>query len=89
MVLLIAGKVTNLAVVLRSSVLSTSKHKRVSNQYIVSSLDKYPQPISSLKGTTTLVSLCGLHKENQASIDLRSIGLLRHDMSGSQVFPSP
>ncbi|XP_054807733.1 protein ROOT INITIATION DEFECTIVE 3-like [Prosopis cineraria] len=53
------GKITNLVVVQRSSMLSTSNHRRASNQYTVSSLDKYPQLINSSKekGTTTLHSL--------------------------------
>ncbi|KAE9610131.1 putative transcription factor WD40-like family [Lupinus albus] len=73
------GKVTNLVVVMRSSMLSRSKsnHKKVSNQYIVSPLDKCSEPYNSMKGATTLVSLCGLYKENQSSIDLRSACLLR------------
>ncbi|KAE9612371.1 putative transcription factor WD40-like family [Lupinus albus] len=75
------GKVTNLVVVMRSSMLSRSKsnHKKVSISilFIVSPLDKCSEPYNSMKGATTLVSLCGLYKENQSSIDLRSACLLR------------
>ncbi|XP_019463070.1 PREDICTED: protein ROOT INITIATION DEFECTIVE 3-like [Lupinus angustifolius] len=78
------GKVTNLVVVMRSSMLSKSNHKKVSNQYIVSPLHKCHEPYNSFKGATTLVSLCGLYKENQSSIDLRSATLLRHHTSYSQ-----
>ncbi|KAI9108783.1 hypothetical protein K1719_020088 [Acacia pycnantha] len=53
------GKITNLAVVQQSSMRSASNHRKASNQYTVSSLDKYPQPIDSWKGkgSTTLHAL--------------------------------
>ncbi|TKY55314.1 ROOT INITIATION DEFECTIVE 3 protein [Spatholobus suberectus] len=78
------GKVTNLVVVSRSSLLPTSNHRRVSNQYYVSPLDKYPQLINSFKGTTTLLSLCRHPRGNQTCINLRSTGLLRQRNSSSQ-----
>ncbi|XP_028765047.1 protein ROOT INITIATION DEFECTIVE 3 [Neltuma alba] len=53
------GKITNMVVVQRSSMLSASNRRKASNQYTVSALDKYPQLISLSKGkgTTTLHSL--------------------------------
>ncbi|RDX64740.1 Protein ROOT INITIATION DEFECTIVE 3, partial [Mucuna pruriens] len=75
------GKVTNLVVVSRSSLSSSSNHRRFSNQYYVSPLDKYPELFNSCKGTTTLLSLCRLYKGNQTSIDLKSDGLLRQNIS--------
>ncbi|KAJ1413276.1 WD40/YVTN repeat-like-containing domain superfamily [Sesbania bispinosa] len=78
------GNATNLLVVPRSSVLFASNHRRVTDQYFVSPLDKYPQLINSSRGTTTLRSLCRLYKEKQASIDLRSTCLLRQNMFSSQ-----
>ncbi|KAK7291561.1 hypothetical protein RIF29_06803 [Crotalaria pallida] len=78
------GRVTNLAVVMWSSMLSTSNNKKVPGQYIIPPLDKYSEPYSPFKGATTLISLCDLYKENQTCIDLRSMGLLRHVMPSSQ-----
>ncbi|XP_027337416.1 protein ROOT INITIATION DEFECTIVE 3-like [Abrus precatorius] len=83
------GKVTNLVVVPRSSVLSTSNQRRVSNQYPISPLNKYPQLINLSKGTTTLLSLRRLYKENQTCIDLRSTGFSRQKISGSQKADMP
>ncbi|XP_020217537.1 protein ROOT INITIATION DEFECTIVE 3 isoform X2 [Cajanus cajan] len=78
------GKVTNLVIVSRSALVSASKYETVSNKYYVSPLDKYPQLINSFKGTTTLLSLCPLHKGNQTCIDLRSSDLSRQKISSSQ-----
>ncbi|KAK7330606.1 hypothetical protein VNO77_24804 [Canavalia gladiata] len=83
------GKVTNLVVVPRSSVLSASNHRRVSNQYAISPLNKYPELLNSFRGTTTLLSLCRLYQENQTCIDLRSTGLLRQKVSASQKADMP
>ncbi|XP_061366533.1 protein ROOT INITIATION DEFECTIVE 3-like [Gastrolobium bilobum] len=78
------GKVTNIVVVPRSSVLHTSNNRRISNEYNVSPLEKYSQSINSSNGTNTLLSLCRLYKEKQTCIDLRSSGFLRQNMSCSQ-----
>lgn len=85
MIFLLAGKVTNLVVINRSLVLSTSNHTRATNQYTVSPLDKCPLQMNSYKRTTTLVSLSRLYKEKQTYIDLRSSNLLRQSISDSQV----
>lgn len=85
MILFLTGKVNNLVVVPRSSVLSSSHMRRVLNQYTVSQLEKYPQLINSSKESMTLLSLCRLYKEKQSSINLRSTGFLRQNMLGSQV----
>jgi len=88
MILLKAGKVTNLVIVSRSSLLPTPNHRRVPNQYHVSQLEKYPQLVNSFKGTTTLLSLRPLYTGIQTDIDMESIGLLKQKISSSQVFPS-
>jgi len=68
-IVLTAGRVTNLVVVSRSSLLPTSKNKRVSNEYTISPLDKYPPLSNSIRGTTTLHSLGPPNGGNQTSID--------------------
>jgi len=82
-ILLIAGKVTNLVVVSRSSLLSTSKNKRVSNEYNISPLDKYLQLSNSITGT---LHSCPLYKGNQTCIDLKSFDLLKQKIFDTQVF---
>ncbi|KAI5417240.1 hypothetical protein KIW84_042022 [Lathyrus oleraceus] len=79
-----AAKVTNLVVILRSSILSTLNHTRGSNQYNVSPLGKSPLQINGHNETTSLHSLCRLFQEKQTYIDLRSTGLLRQNISDSQ-----
>ncbi|KAL5186401.1 Protein ROOT INITIATION DEFECTIVE 3 [Glycine soja] len=78
------GKVTNLVIVSRSSLLPTPNHRRVPNQYHVSQLEKYPQLVNSFKGTTTLLSLRPLYTGIQTDIDMESIGLLKQKISSSQ-----
>ncbi|CAL5198134.1 unnamed protein product [Lathyrus oleraceus] len=78
------AKVTNLVVILRSSILSTLNHTRGSNQYNVSPLGKSPLQINGHNETTSLHSLCRLFQEKQTYIDLRSTGLLRQNISDSQ-----
>lgn len=82
----LAAKVTNLVVILRSSILSTLNHTRGSNQYNVSPLGKSPLQINGHNETTSLHSLCRLFQEKQTYIDLRSTGLLRQNISDSQVY---
>ncbi|KAL2321699.1 hypothetical protein Fmac_026078 [Flemingia macrophylla] len=83
------GKATNLVVVSRSSLVSTPKYGRVSNQYYVSPLNKYPEFFNSFEETTTLLSLRLLHEGNQTCIDLRSSTLLRQKISSSQKAQEP
>ncbi|VVA21756.1 PREDICTED: WD [Prunus dulcis] len=61
------GAVTNLAVIPQSSLLSVSNHRRVSNAFGVSSLDKYPQPPNSSKEKMPLLSSCHFLKGNQTT----------------------
>ena len=61
-----------LTVIPQSSLHSVSNHQRVSNQFHVSLLDKYPQPANSFKGTITPPSLCHSYEEKQTSLDFRS-----------------
>ncbi|XP_017434636.2 protein ROOT INITIATION DEFECTIVE 3-like isoform X2 [Vigna angularis] len=78
------GKVTNLVVVSRSSLLSTSKNRRVSNEYIISPLDKYPQLSNSIKGT--------LHSSlyrGKTCIDLKSSELLKQKIFDTQKVDVP
>ncbi|XP_039688988.1 protein ROOT INITIATION DEFECTIVE 3 isoform X2 [Medicago truncatula] len=82
-------KVTNLVVIPRSPAFSASNNTRELKRYIVSPLDKCPLQISRYKETTTLLSLCRLFKEKQTYIDLRSTGLLRQNMFGSQKTDMP
>ncbi|GAV56525.1 WD40 domain-containing protein, partial [Cephalotus follicularis] len=62
------GALTNLVVIPQSSVLPVSNNKRASNQYRVSSLDKYPQPANTSNGLITLLPSCSSLKEDQTSI---------------------
>ncbi|GMY15092.1 protein ROOT INITIATION DEFECTIVE 3-like [Fagus crenata] len=71
------GAVTNLTVIPQSSLHSVSNHQRVSNQFHVSLLDKYPQPANSFKGTITPPSLCHSYEEKQTSLDFRSTDSLQ------------
>ncbi|XP_047150144.1 protein ROOT INITIATION DEFECTIVE 3-like [Vigna umbellata] len=80
-----AGKVTNLVVVSLSSLLSTSKNRRVSNEYIISPLDKYPQLSNSIKGTLH----SSLYRGNQTCIDLKSSELLKQKIFDTQKVDVP
>ncbi|KAB5525117.1 hypothetical protein DKX38_022866 [Salix brachista] len=60
------GAVTNLVVIPRSA----SNHRRVSNQFRVSVLNKCPQPANSSNGILTLLHTCSSPKDHQAPVDL-------------------
>lgn len=65
--LLLPGAVTNLVVIPQSSLLSVSNHRRVSNAFGVSSLNKYPQPPNSSKEKIPLLSSCHFLKGNHTT----------------------
>ncbi|KAF9668004.1 hypothetical protein SADUNF_Sadunf15G0081700 [Salix dunnii] len=61
------GAVTNLVVIPRSA----SNHRRVSNQFRVSVLNKCPQPANSSNGILTLLHTCSSPKDHQAPVDFK------------------
>lgn len=75
------GAVTNMTVIPQSSLLSVSNHPRVSNQFHVSLLDKYPLPANSCKGKITLPSSSYSFKEKHISLDFRSTDSLNQHIS--------
>ncbi|KAL9326603.1 hypothetical protein ACSQ67_007248 [Phaseolus vulgaris] len=82
---LLKGRVTNLVVVSLSSLHSTPRNRRASNEYSVSQLDKHPQ--NSIQGIATLLSLCPPYRGNQSAID--SSGLLKQKIVEKQKVDIP
>lgn len=66
------GPVTNLAVIPQSSLLPVSNHRKDSDAFGVSVLDKYPQPANSSNEKITLFSPCHSLKGNQISINFQT-----------------
>ncbi|KAJ6339605.1 hypothetical protein OIU77_007540 [Salix suchowensis] len=61
------GAVTNLVLIPRSA----SNHRRVSNQFRVSVLNKCPQPANSSNGILTLLHTCSSPEDHQAPVDFK------------------
>ncbi|XP_031738866.1 protein ROOT INITIATION DEFECTIVE 3 [Cucumis sativus] len=74
------GRITNLVAIPRSSLISTSNRKRVSNQSSMSSLDKYPQPANLMKSTIPLFSSIQPLGENLNSIRFTSTSSLNQQI---------
>ncbi|KAM3751965.1 hypothetical protein ACB098_04G152200 [Castanea mollissima] len=83
------GAVTNMTVIPQSSLLSVSKNQRVSNQFHVSLLEKYPQPANSFKGTLNLLSLGHSFEEKQTSLDFQSTDSLQQHISDLEKKQTP
>ena len=77
-----------MTVIPQSSLLSISKNQRVSNQFHVSLLEKYPQPANSFKGTLNLLSFGHSFEEKRTSVDFQSTDSLQQHISDLEVFPS-
>ncbi|CAK7336679.1 unnamed protein product [Dovyalis caffra] len=83
------GAVTNLVVIPRSSLHSASNHRRVSNQFRVSLLDKCPQPANSSNGILTLLHTCSSPKGHQSSVDFGITNLLDRQIFEMQQGQTP
>lgn len=77
-----------MTVIPQSSLLSISKNQRVSNQFHVSLLEKYPQPANSFKGTLNLLSFGHSFEEKRTSVDFQSTDSLQQHISDLEVFPT-
>ncbi|XP_012471111.1 protein ROOT INITIATION DEFECTIVE 3 isoform X1 [Gossypium raimondii] len=77
------GAVTNMVVIKQSSLFPISNHQRVTHQFQVSLLQKYPQPSNPGKGMATFLSFPASHSKPPPTHFLGN-NLLDHLISGSE-----
>ncbi|MBA0707847.1 hypothetical protein Golax_019858, partial [Gossypium laxum] len=77
------GAVTNMVVIKQSSLFPISNHQRVTHQFQVSLLQKYPQPSNPGKGMATFLSFPASHSEPPPT-HFHGNNLLDHLISGSE-----
>ncbi|TYH80586.1 hypothetical protein ES332_D03G142100v1 [Gossypium tomentosum] len=77
------GAATNMVVIKQSSLFPISNHQRVTHQFQVSLLQKYPQPSNPGKGMATFLSFPASHSKPPPTHFLGN-NLLDHLISGSE-----